>query len=239
VVFTNCFSILFETRYCFIKIKQTSSTNQSPSDETNDDGSNNEVYRYAAFVKKGKAVSDTVVRATITRIMRRYLELPMTFSAYRHVAIAFARTLQHRDNLDDWAFLFDSQAGHSTDIADIHYAVSVDQVAGLGTDAVTRFRLAANLWHTFLGISSTATNNSQNATYNPTTAQPANQATTEAISSSTNHQLFKESVQTKDRLSTVANGINKLMQENEFLFDLARNSQMVKTHLKSKYPKDF
>lgn len=78
--------------------------------------------------------------------------LNLSVSQYRHVAIAFGRRI-----LDDrqWEIMLstiDEQAGHSSDTADVNYAISNVDARSIGPIAMQRFFDASWSWHSLLKL---------------------------------------------------------------------------------------
>lgn len=119
-----------------------------------------EAYRERIWASYGRAWSPPLLSENLQRFMQRGMGVKMSARPYRHFAIAVQRhysaTNYGRYETDSKAQLFamaaDLMAGHTSEVAEMHYARTDNNVLNSSTLKAAYIRVCKD-WHTFLGFS--------------------------------------------------------------------------------------
>ena len=103
------------------------------------------------FVNHGEKMTSRDITRSFERMCQRFGGIPLSFADYRHVCIGFAK--KHIVNKEtDFSHWVHAQAGHSSKVADEHYAVSLETIANISEDSILMFYRSSQCWHRLLGF---------------------------------------------------------------------------------------
>jgi hypothetical protein len=106
----------------------------------------------ALFIYNGLPISDRQIRNSFAFVMSTSFNLKISFSQYRHVANAFANTLDISKLSSAAKLIIAEQTGHSQATADSTYGLSAEKLRMLDSTSMNLFFQVSLLWHEWLGI---------------------------------------------------------------------------------------
>ena len=110
-------------------------------------------YENYFFVHQGcKILADKICRV-IPKWLAEVGDIQIDFSDLRHVLVAFSRQVHNTNAQKHFHSVMDRQAGHSTETAERHYALSTHDLRELSSNAIMCFFHASSAWHEFFGFS--------------------------------------------------------------------------------------
>jgi hypothetical protein len=118
----------------------------------------------ALFLYNGLPINDKQIRDSFSLMMTTCMNLNISFSQYRHVANAFANTLDVSNITKTVKMLISEQTGHSSQTADTSYGISEEKLRCLDSTSLNLYFQLSLLWHDWLGIANTKKNSTRNET---------------------------------------------------------------------------
>jgi hypothetical protein len=116
------------------------------------------LYKYYLFIRRGKQYTSEMISNLFQAESLRVMGVSIGVNQYRQVAIAFMTTkLKHQIKLsieevvEEDETLFDAQAGHSAEVAAMHYAKSQFSFKHVDSVMLQHFFKCSVEWQTLLG----------------------------------------------------------------------------------------
>jgi hypothetical protein len=116
-------------------------------------------YKNYVFIRQGRPYSTAVISNLLQRHFSRAIQVPFGLNEYRQLATAFMNAkLKHKialsveEVIEDDDTLFDAQAGHSTQIAQAHYAKSQYGFKSIDSIVLENFFKCSVEWQGLLGM---------------------------------------------------------------------------------------
>ena len=103
------------------------------------------------FLMHGRPMTDESISSTFQRVYLLYAQSEMTFQNYRHATEAFIERLFWRFQSAD-RLPFEMQAGHTSATAQMHYAISNEDLKNVSKETLNQFYLCSKAWHELIGF---------------------------------------------------------------------------------------
>ncbi|KAK5203070.1 hypothetical protein LTR96_011315 [Exophiala xenobiotica] len=100
----------------------------------------------------GKAWTAENFTPAFKETTKMYLGHELGTADWRHIHVALQQEILKLETEDEEVTSFALQNGHTKEVEDLHYALSVDMLRGLDERVMTTFLQNSQKWHRFLGL---------------------------------------------------------------------------------------